>query len=670
MKKNKYYVTTAIYYVNAKPHLGSTYETILADTTARFQKLAAKDVYFLTGTDEHGQKVQEKAQELGLQPQAFVDSMIEPYKNTFNTYNIEYDKFIRTTDPEHIQAVTQWIEKLIEQDDIYKSQYSGWYCVPEEKFISDTEALAHNKMCPDCKRPLKEVSEEGYFFRLSAYESRLLDFYEKNPNFIIPKERFNEVISFVKSGLKDLSISRLRKNVSWGIPFPGDPEHTIYVWGDALNNYISAIGYGNPDKKAQEQFNYLWPADLHVMGKDIVRFHAVYWPAFLMSAELELPKHLLVHGYILVDNQKMSKSLGNSIDPNQLADWYGTDQIRYYLLRHMPINQDGNFNLPGLEDCITSDLANNLGNLLNRTVSLALKNNLSTVKTPTQWEGHSALLRDKCEEAVRMYWEEMDKCSYHIALSELWKFISEVNAFFHAQQPWKLAQTDKEEFDDVIAASCNSLYAIAIMLWPVMPTKTQELLASIGQKFELGKNYEDELRKNKWDKTFVLTQQAPLFVRPETHVPAPDASTTIPGAHAPTNSNTKTLTNSGSPTCASTQAPTNSGTPDSSINIEDFAKVNLHVGTVQTCEPVSGSDKLYKLTVNFGPLGIRQILSGIAKNFMPEDLIGKQGVFVTNLKPRKLMGLESNGMMLFVKDDTDMAMVTVGKAIENGTRLS
>lgn len=645
MNKNKFYVTTPIYYVNSKPHLGTLYSTILADATARWHKILGKEVFFLTGTDEHGQKLQEKAEEVGKKPKAFVDSMIPPFKKTWELFNLEYDKFIRTTDPEHEKAVVQWIEKLLEQDDIYKAEYSGWYCVPCERFVNvETEEVKDKKgnyLCPVCERKLKELSEESYFFRLSAYEDKLLEFYEQNPNFITPKERLNEVISFVKSGLKDLSISRLKKSVSWGIPFPGDKDHTIYVWGDALNNYISAIGFGSDE----ETFNKWWPADLHIMGKDIVRFHAVYWPAFLMAAELQVPTRLLIHGYILMGDKKMSKSLGNVIDPDHLAEWYGIDQVRYYLLRQMPITQDGSFDLKSLEEHINGDLANNLGNLLNRTATLALSNKLSTVEPPESWSGPSSILRSKCEEAFRIYWEEMNKNYYHIALSELWRFISEVNSFFHSQEPWKLAKQDKEEFAQTIAATCHSLYAIAIMLWPIMPTKMEELLAALGHELKLGTNYEDELRKNPWNKTFTLTKtKKPLFARVEKLKEIEKA--------------------------AEKESEEKKEEKANYIDITDFAKVEMYVGTIETCEPVKGSNKLYKLSVDLGKLGKRQVLSGVAQSFQPDDLIGKQGVYVTNLKPRKMMGLESQGMMLFAKDKNGMTFVTVSDNVENGTRLS
>ncbi|MBD3272805.1 methionine--tRNA ligase [Candidatus Dependentiae bacterium] len=642
---NKFYVTTPIYYVNSKPHLGTLYSTLIADVVARWNKLLGKEVFFLTGTDEHGQKLEEAAKKSGLEPKKFVDSIVPAFKNSWKKFELDYNKFIRTTDEEHEKAVIKLLNLLYENDDIYKSTYSGWYCVPCETYVtvnSDTPKNDEGEyLCPNCKRVLQELKEESYFFRLSAYQDKLLEFYEKNPNFIVPKEKLNEVTSFVKSGLKDLSISR--KKVKWGIPLPWDKDHTAYVWSDALTNYISAIGFDSFDNKEKQKFEKWWPANLHVMAKDIVRFHAVYWPAFLMSANLALPKKLLVHGYILTDGGKMSKSLGNAADPNQLADWYGVEPVRYYLLRQMPINQDGHFALKDLEGRIASDLANNLGNLLNRTVTLALNNGLKEVVAPKTLETETSVLREKCEEAFRSFWDEMNHYNFHIALSNLWKFISDINAFFHEQKPWTVAKENKELFNEIIYAVTRSLYTIGILIWPVMPKKAEELLSSIGHKFDLNNNYEQDLRKNIWDKNFKLTKsKEPLFIRPESKVEKKEEVKT-----------------------------TEKKVISDYITIDDFIKVKLIVGTIQECEPVAGSEKLYKLSVDMGKLGIKQILAGVAKFFEPEDLIGKQGIYVENLKPRKLMGLESQGMMLFGKDEKgNMRMATVSGEIENGTRLT
>ena len=641
-----YYLTTPLYYVNAAPHLGHAYTTVIADCLARYHRLNGDKVFFLTGTDEHGQKLQEKAESMKLEPKAFIDTMIPAFKKTWSLYEIEHTKFIRTTDPEHYAGVTVWIKKMIEQGDIYKSTYTGWYCVPCEAFMTIGGDVIKDEqgayVCPIHKKPLRELEEESYFFRLSAYEDQLLKFYEEHPDFITPKERMQEVISFVKSGLKDLSISR--KTVSWGIPFPGDPTHTVYVWADALNNYLTAIGYGN--SAASEELKKWWPADVHVMAKDIVRFHAVYWPAFLIAAGLPQPKKLLVHGYVLMNEQKMSKSLGNAGDPEQLAEWYGVEPVRYYLLRQMAITHDGNFDLKDLEERISADLANNLGNLLNRMATLALNNGLTTVTAPVTLEAKSAALKEKGEEAYRLYWDEMNKYFVHLALAEAWKFISEINAYFHAQEPWKLAKQNKELFAEVIASTCHSLYAVALMLWPVMPKKMEELLQAIGHKLTLGVDHDSALRENKWNKTFTLSKMGePLFVKPETRVVAPETTEAAPAA-----------------------APAAPEIPE--IGIEDFIKIQLVAVTILSCEPVPGSDKLYKLEVDAGHLGKRQVLSGVAQHFKPEDLIGKQGVCVANLKPRKMMGLLSHGMMLFADDAKGrLHLTTIDGSIENGSRV-
>jgi len=648
---NKYYITTPIYYPNEKPHVGTVYSTLLADVAARWHRLAGQEVFFMTGTDEHGQKIQEKAQTAGKEPKAFVDGIVPIFKSLFKLYDIDYTKFIRTTDPEHAQGVIAWVQKMIDLGDIYKSTYTGWYCVPDETFVTvNVDSIRDEKghyLCPNCQRELRELSEESYFFRLSAYEEKLLSFYEQHPDFITPKDRINEVISFVKSGLKDLSISR--KSVTWGIPFPGDPEQTIYVWADALNNYLTGIGYGQSTPGSQEQFAKFWPADVQVMAKDIVRFHAVFWPAFLMAADLPMPKKLLVHGYILIGDQKMSKSLGNVVDPELLATWYGVEPVRYYLLRQMPITQDGHFDLKDLEDRIEADLANSLGNLLNRMLTLSLNNGLDGVKPPIAWEAASAGLREKCSETVRIYCDEMEKYYFHTALAQVWKFIAEVNAYFHSQQPWVLAKQNKELFAEVISATAHSLNAIAFMLWPVMPKKMEAMLAALGRNFELDKNYEEMLRENVWGMFFKLTKIDPLFIKPVSHVEKSEMSE--------------------QPSVGQAEVPAIVQSPE--IGIEDFAKVEMVVGTILACEPVKGSDKLYRLQIDLGPLGKRQIFSGVAKYFTVEELIGKQGVFVVNLKPRKMMGEMSQGMMLAAKDDKGvLRILTVGQPVENGAKVS
>ena len=511
--KNTFYVTTPIYYVTARPHLGSLYTTLLADVVSRWNKLQGKELFFLTGTDEHGQKIVQAAQKAGKEPKEFVDSFIPIYKEVWDMYEISYNYFVRTTDASHQAGAQYFIKKLLKAGAIYSGVYEGWYCTPCETFVTQKSIEKQTKTgpsCPSCQRPTSFMSEKTYFFKLSAYQDKLLQFYRDNPDFIVPKERFNEVIRFVESGLNDLSISRT--TVQWGIPFPDDPMHTIYVWVEALSNYITAIGYGDPKKR--EQFNHWWPANLHIIGKDIVRFHAVYWPAFLMAADLALPKQMLVHGWIKVNKQKMSKSLGNVVDPVLLYEAYGAEPVRYFLLRQIPVNQDGEFSAGDLERRIETDLANDLGNLLQRMAALAQKYAVLEVQAPEIWSKQSLSLRDESQNTIKDFKNYMQDYMFHLALARLWQFIKQVNGYFHAQEPWKLATQDKAQFMEVLAATCHSLRVIALLLWPVMPQKMEQLLASLGVVFKLENNTIKNLELGAWNKRFVIKKIPPLFTKP------------------------------------------------------------------------------------------------------------------------------------------------------------
>lgn len=645
-KNNKFYCTTPIYYVNAQPHLGTLYTTIIADVAARWNRMRGKAAFFLTGTDEHGQKIAEKASLMGKQPKEFVDSMIPMFKEVWKKFGIQYDHFIRTTDAEHEQAVVELLNRLIASDDIYKSTYVGLYCIPDETFVTHEQALEKDgqKLCPSCERELKQVEEESYFFRLSAYGDRLLEFYAQNPHFIHPKERLNEVIEFVKGGLRDLSISR--KTVSWGIPFPGDPSHTVYVWGDALTNYISAIGFGNPARSAEME--KWWPADVHIMGKDIVRFHAVYWPAFLMAAQLPLPKKLLVHSYILVNDAKMSKSRGNAIDPVQLGERYGIESMRYYLMRYTSFAQDSSVSTEHMENVLNADLANSFGNLLNRVVSLALANGHSTVTPVEVLEAEGIVLRERARETTVAVCDEMMHYNYHLALSTVWKFVSDVNAYVHKAEPWRVVKTNKEHFNEIISVVCHSLYDVAVMLWPVMPEKMEQLLRCLGHSFTYieGVDATEELRKKNWNKTFTLTaSNGPLFPRIE-----PSVKEDVPAQKKETKMS---------------DAPVE---VQKVATIDDFAKLELRVGTITLCERVKGSAKMLRLEVDFGSFGQRQILSGIGQLTEPEKLVNVQAIFVVNFPERTMMGLKSQGMMLSAYDETNnFSPAQTGNHVENGS---
>lgn len=637
---SKFYVTTPIYYVTAKPHLGSLYSTLIADVLARWNKLSGKEVFFLTGTDEHGQKIAQAAQKVGQEPKAFVDSFIPAYKEAWKKYEIDYSYFIRTTDSNHIAAVQLWLQQMQERGDVYKSVYSGWYCTPCETFLTEKEVHEQAKKvpsCPNCSRDTTYISEETYFFKLSAYQDKLLAFYEQHPNFIQPRERMAEVVNFVKSGLKDLSISRT--TITWGIPFTHDPTHVAYVWADALANYITAIGFNQKGK--EDEFARWWPADVHVMGKDIVRFHAVYWPAFLMASQLPLPKTLLVHGWIKIGDQKMSKSLGNAVDPIVLAETYGVDEIRYYLMRSLAITHDGEFSIADIEQKIGSELANDLGNLLNRMVLLAEKYDALKIDAPADRDLAARELHAKSREVVFETGEHMNNYMIHMAIARIWQYINQVNAYFHANEPWKLAKSNGDQFKAVLSATAHALRTIAVLTSPIMPEKMKALLASIGIVHDPKISLQD-MNLDEWNQTFHLKRIDVLFIRPE-----------------------KTVESEKQMQEQQTVQPT---TP--AISIDDFIKVELRIGMIEKAEFVEKSDKLLKLQVNFGPHGMRQIFSGIRKHYMPEQLIGKQGTFVFNLAPRKMMGEESQGMMLFAEDAAGaLQIVAPTLLVPNGTQL-
>lgn len=636
MKNNKFYVTTPIYYGTAAPHLGSLYSTLLADVVARYHRLAGQEIFFLTGTDEHGQKIAQAAEKVGKAPKEFVDSFVDSYKDMWKLYQLDYTKFLRTTDQYHVQGVQDWLEKLIEKGDIYKDIYTGFYCTPCETFVTEKDFGDDTKklLCPSCNREVSEVSEECYFFKLSAYQDKLLQFFKDNPNFITPKERLQEVISFVKEGLKDLSVSR--KTITWGIPFPKDNQHVTYVWADALNNYLTGIGYGQND----QEFAKWWPADLQVLGKDIVRFHAIYWPAFLMASDLPLPKKLLVHGWIQVNDQKMSKSLGNAVDPKLLAEQYGVDQIRYYLVRKMAVTQDTEFRIEDIEQSINSELANDLGNLLNRCSTLAVKYNYTTIQI-SSWSEKSLQLQQECQQMINEAWELVEQGFLYRAVNRIWEYINKVNAYFHDQAPWKQAQGDLKSFQETIAATVYSLQVIGVMLWPVLPAKMEEMLHSLGFEWQQDSNVMLQIKNGVWGKSVSIKKINTLFTK-----------------HEPKE---RLLVQEKQEKKQEVEA--------SYLTFEDFLKVDMRVGTIQECEAVEGSDKLVKMQVNLGDLGVKQILAGIRKFYSPEDLVNQQGLFVVNLKPRKMMGMLSEGMMLVVSDKDGLRRMIPSEHVQVGSKV-
>jgi len=640
-QKSTFYVTTPIYYVNARPHLGSLYSTLLADVAQRWHMMHGQDTFFLTGTDEHGQKIAQTARDQGMEPKPFVDSLISSFTDMWQAYELSYDHFIRTTDEHHRQAVQHWIRTLRDQGDIYKGRYEGWYCTSSEAFLTEKDVgycqEDGSPICVTTGKPATWVSEACYFFRLSAYQDKLLEFYHNYPDFITPAERMNEVISFVQDGLKDLSISRT--TIDWGISFPDDSEHVTYVWADALNNYITAIGY--PDN--QEQLKTWWPADLQIIGKDIVRFHAIYWPAFLMAAGLEMPQKLLVHGFIRVDNQKMSKSLGNVIDPNDLLEQYGADPVRYHLTRYLTITQDSSLTLADIEQSINADLADDLGNLLHRVTSIATKHNYTDVHAPHEWGDAEQQLRQQLHDTIQSAEQELEQYHFHKAYASIWKFVNAVNRYIHEQEPWKLAKTDWSRFEQVIAAASHSLYAIGVLVWPLMPSKMNELCNALGVTIQPGQhNYIQEICT--WDAQFQLTKGKPLFKKVEhTHEKQTDQT--------------------------EQQQKQQPAQEQTYITCDQLKQVDLRIGTITTISDMHGSHTLYKMTVDFSD-ETRTICAGIKQYYTTDQLVGSQALFVTNLPPKKLMGVESQGMMLMAHDaDGHPVIMSPRDVVPTGTRL-
>jgi methionyl-tRNA synthetase len=658
IKKTNFYITTPLYYVNAKPHVGTLYSTVLADVIARWQRLNSAQVYFLTGTDEHGQKIAQQAALAEMPTQKFVDSMVPAFQAAWQRYDISYDRFMRTTELSHKQTVVRWIEQLLASGDIYKARYEGLYCVPDETFVTAEQAIMTDgaPTCPGCFRALQSISEENYFFRLSAYQEKLLAFYEAHPQFIHPKERINEILSFVKGGLKDLSISRM--SVEWGIPFPSDPEHTVYVWGDALMNYVSALGFLQTGPQVGNRFAEFWPADVQVMAKDIVKFHAVYFPAFLMAVGVQPAHRLLVHGYLLVNNEKMSKSKGNALDPIVLAEQFGVDPIRFYLVRHMPTNHDGSISIADIAQRIESDLANNLGNLLQRASALALKWSATEITVPHEWSVDARELHGECKAMLSLFQSLMNDLNLAHAYAAVWTFLASVNSYFHKQEPWKLAKENPVYFAEVLAATAQSLYVVAHVMSPVMPFKARQLLASLGHTLWVPF---DELVACSWNVpcTYFVPRE-PLFMRPIIAAESPVAVTAEQQEAVTSSSSSSTITS---------DVAHNALVSDNLITIDQLAQVELVVGRIVSSVTVEKSDKMLCMQVDLGRYGMRQILAGVRQFFTPEQLEGKCGLFVANLPPRKMLGMQSQGMMLVAKDGDRMSLVSVSDFIAPGVRL-
>ena len=661
MDKNTFYITTPIYYPSDKLHIGHSYTTVACDALARFKRMQGYDVMFLTGTDEHGQKIQDKAADAGVTPKEYVDKIVATVKDLWKLLDVSYDRFIRTTDDYHMESCQKIFTKLYEQGDIYKGEYIGHYCKPCESFWTDSQLV--DGKCPDCGREVYEAHEEAYFFKTSKYADRLLKLYEENPQFIQPESRKNEMIAFIKQGLQDTCVSRT--SVKWGIPVPFDPKHTMYVWVDALSNYISALGYGNEKYHDYDKF---WPADLHMVGKEILRFHTILWPAMLMALDLPLPKRVFGHGWLLMNGGKMSKSVGNVVDPVILCDRYGVDAIRYFLLREIPFGNDGMFTNEALINRINSDLANDLGNLLSRTVAMCEKYFGGTVAPTGAATEFDEDLKAVVSAMPAQVAKDMDELLIPQALQEIFKAIQRANKYIDETAPWALAKDEskKEQLQQVLYNLCESLRMAAILLNAYLPNTAPKMAAQLGlAEGEL--SFEDL----SWGKraSYTVHKGEALFPRIDVNKELAELAAQDAARKAAAEAAKAAEKPAEAPKAEQAEAKEQEHLPE--ITIDDFAKCEMRVAKVLTCERLKESKKLLKFTLFDGERE-RTILSGIAKWYAPEDLIGKHLCIVANLAPRPMMKGKyvSEGMIVSAEDDEgNVTVLQLPETVKPGAQL-